>query len=144
MDYLKELVFQNEQLTASAKIAEKSLAMLQNQIQVLEKENAFLQAQIIQFGIDVAASSGQKQPNQQLLNSPLAQNLPFTYYSYTLSVLLCIPHIVFIHDICLIEPEHNKNCEQSYAHYNYVQSSLHLKPHFLENWPGSIRCLCMR
>ena len=108
VDYLKELVFQNEQLTASAKIAEKSLAMLQNQIQVLEKENAFLQAQIIQFGIDVAASSGQKQPNQQLLNSPLAQNLPFTYYSYTLSVLLCIPHIVFIHDICLIEPEHNK------------------------------------
>ncbi len=70
---------QNEQLAAGAKIAEKStnaVAVLQNQISVLEKENAFLRAQIIQFGIDAAASSGQKQPSSnQLLNSSLAQSL---------------------------------------------------------------------
>ena len=88
VDYLKELVFQNEQLTASAKIAEKSTKAL-NQILVLEKENAFLRAQIIQFGIDGAASSGQKQPNQQLLNSPLARISPSLTIA-TLSVLLCI------------------------------------------------------
>ncbi len=88
VDYLEELVFQNEQLTASAKIAEKSTKAL-NQILVLEKENAFLRAQIIQFGIDGAASSGQKQPNQQLLNSPLARISPSLTIA-TLSVLLCI------------------------------------------------------
>lgn len=61
VEYLKELMAQNEQLATTAKIAEKSasaLAVLQNQIGVLEKENAFLRAQIIQFGIDAAASSG--------------------------------------------------------------------------------------
>ncbi len=78
VDYLKELMTQNEQLAAGAKMAEKSasaLAALQNQISVLEKENAFLRAQIIQFGIDAAASSGQKQPGSQLLNPSLAQSL---------------------------------------------------------------------
>ena len=62
MEYLKELMTQNEQLAATAKLAEKSasaLAVLQNQIAVLEKENAFLRAQIIQFGIDAAASGSQ-------------------------------------------------------------------------------------
>ena len=62
VEYLKELMSQNEQLAATAKLAEKSanaLSVLQNQIAVLEKENAFLRAQIIQFGIDAAASGSQ-------------------------------------------------------------------------------------
>lgn len=79
VEYLKELISQNEQLTATAKLAEKSataLTLLQNQIAVLEKENAFLRAQIIQFGIDAAASGSQASGgNRQLLNSPLAQSL---------------------------------------------------------------------
>ena len=70
---------QNEQLAGTAKLAEKSanaLSVLQNQIAVLEKENAFLRAQIIQFGIDAAASGSQSSGgNRQLLNSPLAQSL---------------------------------------------------------------------
>ena len=69
---------QNEQLAGTAKLAEKSanaLSLLQNQITVLEKENAFLRAQIIQFGIDAAASSSQSGPSRQLLNTPLAQSL---------------------------------------------------------------------
>ena len=62
VEFLKELMTQNEQLAATAKLAEKSannLSMVQNQIGVLEKENAFLRAQIIQFGIDAAASGSQ-------------------------------------------------------------------------------------
>ena len=62
VEYLKDLMAQNEQLAATAKLAEKSasaLSVLQNQIAVLEKENAFLRAQIIQFGIDAAASGSQ-------------------------------------------------------------------------------------
>ena len=47
---------------------------IQNQITVLEKENAFLRAQIIQLGID-AANNSQSNLNQQLLSSPLAQSL---------------------------------------------------------------------
>ena len=45
MEYLKDLISQNEQLASTAKLAEKSanaLSLLQNQITVLEKENAFL------------------------------------------------------------------------------------------------------
>lgn len=87
VEYLKELIGQNEQLTGSAKLAEKSasaLSVLQNQISVLEKENAFLRAQIIQFGIDAAASSGQSPAgNRQLLNSPLAQSLLNTVVTQT-------------------------------------------------------------
>lgn len=79
MEYLKELIAQNEQLAGTAKLAEKSanaLSLLQNQITVLEKENAFLRAQIIQFGIDAAASNSQpSNVNRQILNSPLAQSL---------------------------------------------------------------------
>lgn len=76
---MKELIAQNEQLAGTAKLAEKSanaLSLLQNQITVLEKENAFLRAQIIQFGIDAAASNSQpSNVNRQILNSPLAQSL---------------------------------------------------------------------
>ena len=79
MEFLKELLTQNEQLATTAKLAEKSasaLSLVQNQITVLEKENAFLRAQIIQFGIDAAASNSQpSNVNRQLLNSPLAQSL---------------------------------------------------------------------
>lgn len=79
VEYLKELITQNEQLAGTAKLAEKSanaLSLLQNQITVLEKENAFLRAQIIQFGIDAAASSSQQASgNRQILNTPLAQSL---------------------------------------------------------------------
>ena len=79
VEYLKELLAQNEQLAGTAKLAEKSanaLSLLQNQITVLEKENAFLRAQIIQFGIDAAASNSQpSNVNRQILNSPLAQSL---------------------------------------------------------------------
>lgn len=79
VEYLKELISQNEQLAGTAKLAEKSanaLSLLQNQITVLEKENAFLRAQIIQFGIDAAASSSQPaNVNRQILNTPLAQSL---------------------------------------------------------------------
>ena len=45
VEYLKDLISQNEQLASTAKLAEKSanaLSLLQNQITVLEKENAFL------------------------------------------------------------------------------------------------------
>jgi len=45
VEYLRELIAQNEQLSSTAKLAEKSanaLSVLQNQITVLEKENAFL------------------------------------------------------------------------------------------------------
>ena len=79
VEYLKELISQNEQLAGTAKLAEKSanaLSLLQNQITVLEKENAFLRAQIIQFGIDAAASNSQPvNVNRQILNTPLAQSL---------------------------------------------------------------------
>lgn len=60
------------------------MSVLQNQISVLEKENAFLRAQIIQFGIDAAASSGQSSVgNRHLLNSPLAQSLLNTVVTQT-------------------------------------------------------------
>ncbi len=93
VEYLKELMDKKEKLTNTAKLAEKSasaLALVQNQIAVLEKENAFLRAQIIQFGIDAAASSSGSTNHQQLqqqqqqssamlnrpfLTSPLAQSL---------------------------------------------------------------------
>lgn len=79
VEYLKELISQNEQLAGTAKLAEKSanaLSLLQNQITVLEKENAFLRAQIIQFGIDAAASNSHPtNVNRQILNTPLAQSL---------------------------------------------------------------------
>lgn len=79
VEYLKELITQNEQLAGTAKLAEKSanaLSLLQNQITVLEKENAFLRAQIIQFGIDAAASSSlPSNVNRPIINSPLAQSL---------------------------------------------------------------------
>ena len=113
VNYLKDLVFQNEQLTASAKIAEKSinaLAMLQNQIQVLDKESTFLRAQIIQFGIDAAASSGQKQPNQQLLNSPLAQSLLNTVVTHSPRPLLSPLH----------NSPHNKLTMQQQSNYTTI------------------------
>jgi len=76
----------NEKLANTAKLAEKSasaLALVQNQIAVLEKENAFLRAQIIQFGIDAAASSSgatshlQQQQHQQQHQSASMLNRPF-------------------------------------------------------------------
>ena len=84
VEYLQELLQQNEQLSGTAKLAEKSasaLSLLQNQITVLEKENAFLRAQIIQFGIDAASSQSQSAAasaagsRASLLNPPLAQSL---------------------------------------------------------------------
>ena len=86
MEYLRELIAQNNKLGETAKMAEKSanaLALIQNQIAVLEKENAFLRAQIIQFGIDAAASTNNSNSQQQssammsrhILSSPLAQSL---------------------------------------------------------------------
>ena len=77
VEFLKELIAQNEQLAGTAKLAEKSanaLSLLQNQITVLEKENAFLRAQIIQLGID-AANNTQSNLSRQLLSTPLAQSL---------------------------------------------------------------------
>ncbi len=67
---------QNDQLSTTAKLAEKSanaLSVLQNQITVLEKENAFLRAQIIQLGIDAANSS--QSLNRQFMGTSLAQSL---------------------------------------------------------------------
>ena len=64
----------NEQLTTTAKLAEKSssaLQVLQNQITVLEKENSFLRTQMIQLGIDNTAGLNAR----SLLSSPLAQSL---------------------------------------------------------------------
>lgn len=72
---MKDLIVQNNQLSTTAKLAEKSanaLSVLQNQITVLEKENAFLRAQIIQLGIDATASSQTAALSRQLLSSPLA------------------------------------------------------------------------
>lgn len=76
VEYLKELMQQNEHLSTTAKLAEKSataLSLLQNQISVLEKENAFLRAQIIQLGIDAANSS--QNLNRQFMSTSLAQSL---------------------------------------------------------------------
>lgn len=67
---------QNEQLAATAKLAEKSasaLHILQNQITVLEKENTFLRAQMVQLGIDT--SSNALSGARSLLSNPLAQSL---------------------------------------------------------------------
>ena len=74
VEYLKDLLTQNDQLSTTAKLAEKSataLTVLQNQITVLEKENAFLRAQIIQLGIDATASTQTAALSRQLLSSPL-------------------------------------------------------------------------
>jgi hypothetical protein len=74
VEYLQDLIVQNNQLTTTAKLAEKSanaLSVLQNQITVLEKENAFLRAQIIQLGLDATASSQTAALSRQLLSSPL-------------------------------------------------------------------------
>lgn len=75
MEYLKELITHNEQLTATAKLAEKSanaLQVLQNQITVLDKENAFLRSQMIQLGIENTAGALN---SRSLLSNPLAQSL---------------------------------------------------------------------
>ncbi len=75
MEYVRELLTQNEQLSATAKLAEKSasaLQVLQNQITVLEKENAFLRAQMIQLGLDSSTSTINA---RSLLSNPLAQSL---------------------------------------------------------------------
>ncbi|XP_011404335.1 PREDICTED: uncharacterized protein LOC105312975 [Amphimedon queenslandica] len=76
VEYVRELIMQNEQLVATAKLAEKSasaLHILQNQITVLEKENTFLRAQMVQLGIDTSSTalSGAR----SLLSNPLAQSL---------------------------------------------------------------------
>jgi hypothetical protein len=75
VEYVKELLIQNEQLSASVKLAEKSsttMAILQNQITVLEKENTFLRTQMVQLGIDgSSANIGAR----TLLSNPLAQSL---------------------------------------------------------------------
>lgn len=75
VEYVRELYIQNEQLTATAKLAEKSanaLQVLQNQISVLEKENAFLRAQMIQLGIDNTSSAISA---RTLFANPLTQSL---------------------------------------------------------------------
>ena len=75
VEYVKELLTQNDQLSATAKLAEKStnaLQLLQNQITVLEKENAFLRAQMIQLGIDNSPGS---LSTRNLLSNPLTQTL---------------------------------------------------------------------
>ena len=76
VEYVRELIIQNEQLVATAKLAEKSasaLHILQNQITVLEKENTFLRAQMVQLGIDT--SSNALSGARSLLSNPLAQSL---------------------------------------------------------------------
>ena len=76
MEYVRELMLQNEQLAATAKLAEKSasaISILQNQITVLEKENTFLRAQMVQLGID--ASPNALGNARSLLSNPLAQSL---------------------------------------------------------------------
>lgn len=76
MEYVRELIIQNDQLASTAKMAEKSasaIQLLQNQIAVLEKENTFLRAQMVQLGIDNTSSplGGAR----SLLANPLAQSL---------------------------------------------------------------------
>ena len=76
VEYVRELILQNEQLAATAKLAEKSasaISILQNQITVLEKENTFLRAQMVQLGID--ASPNALGNARSLLSNPLAQSL---------------------------------------------------------------------
>ena len=76
MEYVRELILQNEQLAGTAKLAEKSasaISILQNQITVLEKENTFLRAQMVQLGID--ASPNALGNARSLLSNPLAQSL---------------------------------------------------------------------
>ena len=75
VEYVRDLMTQNEQLSAAAKLAEKSasaLQVLQNQITVLEKENAFLRAQMIQIGIDTTSGTI---AGRNLLPNSLAQSL---------------------------------------------------------------------
>ena len=74
VEYIKELITQNEQLTATAKLAEKSasaLHVLQNQITVLEKENVFLRTQMIQCGLETTGVLSAR----NILSSPLAHSL---------------------------------------------------------------------
>ena len=75
VEYVREIYIKNEQLTATAKLAEKSanaLQVLQNQISVLEKENAFLRAQMIQLGIDNTSGAISA---RTLFANPLTQSL---------------------------------------------------------------------
>lgn len=72
VDYLKELLLQNEQLTHATKLAEKSagtISVLQSQIAALEKDNALLRSQLMQFGLDINNSSAGAR------SMPLAQAL---------------------------------------------------------------------
>lgn len=76
VEYVRELILQNDQLASTAKLAEKSanaIQILQNQITVLEKENTFLRAQMVQLGID--NSSNPLGGARSLLSNPLAQSL---------------------------------------------------------------------
>ncbi len=75
VEYVRELLNQNDQLSTTAKLAEKSagvIQVLQNQIAVLEKENAFLRAQMIQLGIDTSSSALN---TRSLLANSLTQSL---------------------------------------------------------------------
>ena len=72
VDYLKELLVQNEQLTHGAKLAEKSagtISILQGQMAALEKDNSLLRSQLMQFGVDV------NNPSTGARSVPLAQAL---------------------------------------------------------------------
>eukprot|EP00731_Ephydatia_muelleri_P012322 Em0006g1216a len=73
VDYLKELLILNEQLTHSAKLAEKSagtISVLQSQVAALEKDNSALRSQLMQFGLDI-----NNQPTTGPRSVPLAQAL---------------------------------------------------------------------
>ena len=87
VEYVRELLTQNDQLSATAKLAEKSagaLQVLQNQIAVLEKENSFLRAQMIQLGIDTSSNALN---TRSLLTNSLTQSLLNTPHVVT-------PHVV--------------------------------------------------
>ena len=108
MEYLKELMTQNEQLAATAKLAEKAantLTMVQNQIAVLEKENAFLRAQIIQFGIDAAASGSQASGElvmEECFKMDVHKSLNKKKKTMELSSILVDVEVIFSNDLRLV------------------------------------------
>lgn len=92
VEYVKELLLQNEQLSSTAKLAEKSanaMQILQNQITVLEKENTFLRAQMVHLGIEnTSGALGAR----NFLSNPLAQSLLNTAQVPTASPISAVPN----------------------------------------------------
>ena len=89
VDYLKELLLQNEQLTHGTRLAEKSagtISALQSQIAALEKDNTLLRSQLMQFGLDIGNPQMTGPRSVPLAHALLQQCTPQATYIPTSSV----------------------------------------------------------